>query len=348
MNASPNAKQDWLANIERNADAPPVDVDLVRAMQEGRGRDAERPSEIPSAGWKDIAIRVMRSVPSDRLLALSGGVAFFTLMAVFPGIATIVSLYGLIADKSTVIGQLNILYGILPPGVIELMKQQIVLVVGSGNDRLGLAFLVSLAIALWSANSGVSALFDALNVVYGEREKRSILHLYTTTLVVTVGSVLFVVIALVGVVVLPATLHLVGLPSLTESAVQVLRWPILLGAVMIGLAVLYRVGPSRNDAQWRWLSWGCIIAALLWLAASMLFSWYVASFDSYNRIYGSLGAAIGFMTWTWLSIFIVLIGAKVNAEMEHQTAQDTTEGPAKPLGERGANMADHVGVSTEE
>jgi membrane protein len=348
MTAAGEDKQDWLASHARNADAPPADADLVRAMQEGRGRDAETPSDIPSAGWKDIATRVVWSVPTDRLVALSGGVAFFTLMAIFPGIATVVSLYGLIVDRHTVVGQLNLLYGILPPGVIELMKEQIILVVEKGSNTLGLAFCLSFAIALWSANSGVSALFDALNVIYGEKEKRSIMGFYATTLAVTSGSILFIVTVLVAVVVLPATLHLFGLPSLTESALQVVLWPILFAAVVIGLAVLYRVGPSRNEAQWRWLSWGSVVAALLWVAASMVFSLYVASFDSYNRIYGSLGAAVGFMSWTWISIFIILIGAKLNAEMEHQTAHDTTEGRPKPLGERGAHMADHVGASVDE
>jgi membrane protein len=341
-------RHDWVAEHERNAGAPPVEVDLVRAMQEGRGREAESPGEIPPLGWKDITLRILWSVPADRLVALSGGVAFFTLLAIFPGIATVVSLYGLIADVHMVVGQVDLLYGILPPGVLDLMKQQILLVVGKGTDTLGLAFIVSFAIAFWSANSGVSALFDALNVVYGEKEKRSIIHLYSTTFAVTLGFVVFLVLALAGVVVLPTTLHLFGLPSLTESAVQIVRWPILLATVAFALAVLYRVGPSRNDAQWRWLSWGSAAAAILWVAASMLFSWYVASFDSYNRIYGSLGAAVGFMSWTWISIFIVLLGAKLNAEMEHQTAQDTTEGGPRPLGERGATMADHVGASVDE
>jgi membrane protein len=341
-------KDDWLADHERNAVAPPADADLLRAMQEGRGREAESPSEIPIEGWKDVGKRVFNALFENRLMALSGGVAFFVLLSVFPAIATVVSLYGLIADTHTVAAQLSLLVGILPDGVLELIRNQINLVVGSANDRLGLAFFVSFAIALWSANSGVSALFDALNVVYGEKEKRSLVKFYATTLAVTLSSILFIVATLTTVIGLPATLHLFGLSALTEISLQILRWPLLLFTVMLGLAVLYRVGPSRRDAQWRWLTWGSAIAAVLWIAASMLFSWYVASWDSYNRIYGSLGAAIGFMTWTWLSILIVLIGATFNAEMEHQTAQDTTEGRPKPLGERGAHMADHVGASAEE
>ena len=348
MTGTVEDKQDWLAQHDRNADAPPVDTDLLRAMEEGRGRDADAPTEIPAAGWKDIAMRVLWSVPANRLLALSGGVAFFTLMAIFPGIATIVSVYGLVADSHTVVEQLDLLYGILPPGVIELIKQQILLVVGQGNDRLGVAFLVSFAIALWSANSGISALFDALNVVYGEKEKRSIMCFYGTTLAMTAASILFVVTALITVVGLPTILHLFGLPPPTKNALQIMRWPMLLVSVVIALSVLYRIGPSREEAKWRWISLGSLLAAFLWVGASMLFSWYVQSFDSYNKIYGSLGAAIGFMTWAWLSVLVVLLGATLNAEMEHQTAQDTTEGRPKPLGQRGANMADHVGASVDE
>jgi membrane protein len=348
LSAALEDRRDWRAQVERDADAPPVDVDLARAMEEGRGREADTPGEIPIAGWRDIGVRLFWAIPADRLIALSGGVAFFTLMAIFPGIGTVVSLYGLFADRHTAVGQIDLLYGILPPGVIELIKQQVVLVVDKGSNTLSLAFLISVAILFLSANSGMSALFDALNVIYGEKEKRSLPRFYATTLAVTAGSVAFLVITLAAVVGLPTALPFLGLPTLTENSLRIVRWPILLLTVMVCLAILYRVGPSRNDAKWRWLSWGSALAALLWVAASMVFSWYVASFDSYNRIYGSLGAAVGFMSWTWISIFIVLLGAKLNAEMEHQTAQDTTEGGPRPLGERGAHMADHVGASVDE
>src|SRR6478609_1050270 len=210
-------KQDWLAKHEQAADAPPAESDASRALQRGRGRAAVRPSEIPSLGWKDIVYRVFWSISTDRLVALSGSAAFFTLLALFPAVATVVSLYGLFADKHTVIGQLNLLYGVLPAGVIELLKQQILLVVEKGNDKLGVAFLVSLAIALWSANSGMSALFDALNVIYGEKEKRSLLRLYATTFAITVGTIAFIVLALAGVVVMPALLWRFGFPALTET-----------------------------------------------------------------------------------------------------------------------------------
>ena len=207
------------------------------------------------------------------------------------------------------------------------------------TDTLGVAFVIGLLIAIVSANSGMVALFDALNVVYGEREKRSIVHLYTTTFLFTLAGIVFVILALIGLVIIPLALRFIGLAAKTEALISVFRWPVLLVTVGASLAFLYRYGPSRRDARWRWVTWGSIFAATLWIAASMLFSWYVATFDSYNRVYGSLGAGIGFMVWLWISAVIVLLGGEVNAEMEHQTARDTTEGGPRPLGLRGATMA---------
>ncbi|MEP7173381.1 MAG: YihY/virulence factor BrkB family protein [Aestuariivirga sp.] len=208
---------------------------------------------------------------------------------------------------------------------------------------MGAAFIVGLLVAFFSANSGIAALFDALNVVYGEREKRSIVQLYTTTFLFTLAGIVIVILALIGLVITPLILKFVGLTTSTEILISIIRWPVLLVTVGASLAFLYRYGPSRRDAKWRWVTWGSVIAAFLWIAASMLFSWYVATFDSYNRIYGSLGAGVGFMIWLWISAVIVLLGGEVNAEIEHQTARDTTEGRPKPLGSRGATMADHVG-----
>jgi membrane protein len=189
----------------------------------------------------------------------------------------------------------------------------------------------------------VAALFDALNVVYNEREKRSFLRFYLITLLFTVAGMTFVIIAIGAVVVLPVSLRLIGLEAMTGRLFFILRWPFLLVAVSVSLAFIYRYGPSRRDAKWRWVSLGSIVAGLLWIGVSMLFSWYVATFDSYNRIYGSLGAGIGFMVWLWISAVIVLLGAQLNAETEHQTSRDTTEGRPKSMGSRGAMMADHVG-----
>jgi membrane protein len=321
---------------------------LKRARQAGRGRSASEPGEIPARGWSDILWRVFYSISDNRLVAMSGGVAFFALMAIFPAFATIVSLYGLFANAQTIIDHLSLLSGIFPESVLELFRQQVLLVAGKSNDTLGMAFLVGFLIALWSANSGMAALLDALNVVYGEREKRTLTRFYTTSLLFTLGSVLFVLAALCGVVVLPIALSLLRMDTIAEQFVSIARWPALLVVVGAALAAIYRFGPSRREARWGWVTWGSVMASLMWIGASMIFSWYVATFDSYNRIYGSLGAAVGFMTWIWISILVVLLGAEVNAEMEHQTACDTTEGAPKPLGRRGSIMADHVGAAASE
>ena len=157
------------------------------------------------------------------------------------------------------------------------------------------------------------------------------------------GQPVLVLFAIAGVVVLPLMLKFIGLATTTEWLLAILRWPVLFVIIVVSLACIYRYGPSRKDARWRWVTWGSIVGALLWMGTSMLFSWYVATFDTYNKIYGSLGAGVGFMIWLWISAAVVLLGAELNAQMEHQTARDTTEGDSEPLGSRGAMMADHVG-----
>ena len=331
---------DWRAEVGARSN-PGLSVDLARAREPGRGREANTPEQIPPRGWRDILWRVFWSVSEDRILSTSGSVAFFALLAVFPGIAAIVSLYGLFADASTIGKHLSLLSGFLPGGVLQLFAET--LIFRQGNETLGTAFVVGLLIAVGSANSGMAALFDALNVVYDEREKRSLVRFYATTFLFTLAGIVFVILAITGVVVLPIMLKFVGLASTTEWLLAVLRWPVLLVTIVVSLAFIYRYGPSRRDARWRWVTWGSILGALLWIATSMLFSWYVATFDTYNRIYGSLGAGVGFMVWLWISAVIVLLGGELNAQMEHQTARDTTEGGSKPLGSRGAMMADHVG-----
>jgi membrane protein len=337
-----NKGHDWRAEVGAESNSG-RSVDFARASEPGRGREATTPEQIPSRGWRDILLRVFWSISEDRILSTSGSVAFFALLAIFPGIAAIVSLYGLFADASTIGNHLSLLSGFLPDGVLQLIAEQITLISRQGNETLGTAFAVGLLIAVGSANSGMAALFDALNVVYDEREKRTLIRFYSTTFLFTLAGIVFVIVAITGVVLLPLMLKFVGLATTTEWLLAILRWPILFMTLVVSLACIYRHGPSRRDARWRWVTWGSILGALLWIAASSLFSWYVAAFDSYNATYGSLGAGVGFMVWLWLSTVIVLLGGELNAEMEHQTARDTTEGGPKPLGSRGAMMADRVG-----
>ena len=204
---------------------------------------------------------------------------------------------------------------------------------------MGFGAVIGLLTALWSANQAMKALVDALNVVYEEKEKRGFFRRLAVTMAFTLGGILFVLLAVAAVVVLPVALNFVGLGGL-ETVLKLARWPLMLAAIGLFLAVVYRYGPSRDAAKWRWVSWGSAVASVVWVIGSVAFSWYVTNFGNYNETYGSLGAAIGFMTWIWLSSIVVLAGAELDAEMEHQTARDTTTGPERPMGARGAKMAD--------
>ena len=313
-----------------------------------RGRHAQTPAQIPPAGWRDVALRVFHGISENRITTISGGVTFFVLLALFPGLAGLISLYGLFADSTTIAQHLNSLDGILPEGGMQILRDQLQQLTSQPPQKLGfatLASLASLAISLWSANGGIKAMFEGLNAVYEENEKRSFIKLNAISLALTLAAVAFVIASLLAITVVPKLLSFLDLPGISEI-VNYARWPVLLVVASLMIAVVYRFGPSREQPQWRWISPGSIFAAVTWIAASLLFSWYTAHFGSYNKTYGSLGAAVGFMTWIWISTMVILIGAKINAELEHQTVADTTAGTPAPRGERGARMADTVGRST--
>ena len=301
------------------------------------------PSEIPARGWKDILVRTYGELGEDRVVAIAAGVTFYVLLAIFPAIAALVSLYGLFADPQTIGTHLKDAGAVLPGGAVDIIGEQINSLVAQGGKTLGLTFFTGLAISLWSANAGIKALIDALNVVYGEKEKRGFFKLNALSLTFTVGIIAFMLLAMGAMVALPIVLDQVGLGRLTEVLIKLARWPVMFLAAALVIALLYRYGPSRDTAKWRWVSWGSALAAIVWIVASILFSWYAANFGSYNKTYGSLGAAIGFMTWIWISTIVILVGAELDAEMEHQTARDTTEGKPRPMGARGARMADTIG-----
>jgi membrane protein len=319
----------------------------IRVADEERGRAAETPSQIPVTGWKDIFWRIYQNVSEHRILAIAAGVTFYALLAIFPGIAALVALYSLFADPSAISNHLTDLSGVLPGGATDVIGDQLQRLTHQGGARLGFAFLLSLLISIWSANAGVKALFEALNVVYSEREKRSFLKLNAISLAFTCGALLFLLLALAALVVLPLIIDYLGLTGAAKWLVELGKWPVLLVAIAFAAVLIYRYGPSREKAQWRWLTWGSAFAAIAWLVVSVLFSWYAANFGSYNKTYGSLGAAVGLMTWMWLSSIMILLGAEFDAEMEHQTAHDTTTGASRPLGARGARMADTVGKRSD-
>src|SRR5689334_14244834 len=309
-----------------------------------RGREAASPAEIPAKGWKDILWRVYGNVGDHRILALAAGMTYYSILAIFPALAALVAIYGLFSDPASIAKHLDEVTGFIPGGAVEIAREQLTRVASKGGQALGFAFIVGLAVSLWSANAAMKSLFDTLNIVYGEQEKRGFVKLNAISLSFTVAAIAFVLIALGAVVAVPVILNYVGLSDVVELVIRWARWPALFAAVALALACSYRFGPSREAPRWRWLTWGSVVATLLWVAASALFSWYAANFGTFNETHGSLGAAIGFMTWLWISAIVILLGAELNAEMEHQTVRDTTTGKPKPLGTRGAKMADTVGA----
>jgi membrane protein len=312
---------------------------------DARGRQATTPAQIPAPGWKDVLSRVYDNIAEHRLLAIAAGVTFYVLLAIFPAIAAFVALYSLFADPATIGAHLETLSGFLPKEGLDIVGEQLRRVSAQGATALGAASLFGLLVSLWSANAGMKAIFDALNVVYQEREKRGFLKLNAISLAFTLAGMTLVALALGVMVALPPALDALGLRQTVQTTVAALRWPILFVLVALAVSVVYRYGPSRDEPRWRWVSWGGVFAAVGWLIVSALFSWYAANLGKFNETYGSLGAAVGFMLWMWLSSIVLLVGAELNAEMEHQTARDTTEGPPRPLGERGARMADTIGPS---
>ncbi|MET4476513.1 YihY/virulence factor BrkB family protein [Bradyrhizobium sp. F1.13.3] len=313
------------------------------AQGKARGRQATTPSEIPARGWKDILLRVYANISKHRVLALAAGMTYYSILAIFPAIAALVAVYGLFADPTSMTRHLDQLGGFLPGGAVDVAREQLTRVSSKGSHTLGITFAIGLGTSLWSANAAMKSLFDTLNIVHGEDEKRGFVKLNAVSLGFTLGGIVFVIAALGSIVVLPVILSYVGLSAAGDLLLRIGRWPAMFLILTLALAVIYRYGPSRETARWRWVTWGSAIAALLWIGVSGAFSWYAANFGKFNETYGSLGAIIGFMTWLWISAIVVLVGAEIDAEMEHQTVRDTTTGASKPLGARGARAADTVG-----
>lgn len=318
-------------------------------MDEGHaplGRHAASPGKIPWHGWKDIFRRVVSEFSDDRVLLVAAGGAFFLLLALFPALAAFVSLYGVISDPETIADHIAMLGGLLPRSGLDIIKGQLDNLISKTPGDLSLGFLGGLALALWSANSGIKTMFQAMNVAYDEKEKRGFFKLNFVSFCFTLGAMVIGILFIVSVGVVPAALALAGLEGQTEWLISIARWPVVLLVCWAGISVIYRYGPSRSRAEWAWIRWGSFLAAAVWLIASILFSWYLQNFANYDATYGSLGAAIGLMMWTWISLIILILGAELNSEIEHQTKLDSTIGPDKPIGERGAVMADTVGGSS--
>ncbi|MFX0544447.1 YihY/virulence factor BrkB family protein [Roseovarius sp. S1116L3] len=307
------------------------------------GRDAQKPSGIPAKGWKDIALRVKDEMARDHVGLIAAGVAFYALLAIFPALTALLAIGGLMLEPSQIVNQLQTFSEVMPEQVASIILDQAEEVAGSREGGLGLAAVLGILLALYSASKGVGSLIEGLNVAYDEEEERGFIWLKVITFGLTIALILGVIVAMVLMMAVPAALAFVQLGPVVEMAVTAGSWLLLLIMLSVALTFLYRFGPDRDRPEWRWTSPGSTVACVVWLIASIGFAIYAANFGSYNESFGSLGGAIVLLMWLWISAYIVLMGAELNAEMEAQTRYDTTIGEDEPMGERGAEKADRLG-----
>lgn len=310
-----------------------------------RGRHIKKPRNMPLLGWRDILLRVRNRLDTDNLGLIAGGVAFFFLLAIFPAISAMVAIYGLVNDPTDMQEQFQSFSQLLPTEASEIILSQLQEVTRQSSASLSMGALLGMLFAFWSSMKGMLAMIRALNVVNLEDEKRGFFELRFFAFFLTACSVIFVVVCLFLIAFIPLLLNNLGLASFSETLFSLLRWPLLTVMILVMLAIIFRFAPSRNNARWVWIMPGTIVAVVLWLIGSILFSWYTSNYAQYNATYGSLGAVIVLLLWFYLTAYIVLIGGVLNSEMEHQTGVDTTIGEEKPIGQRKAEVADTWGES---
>jgi len=306
------------------------------------GEQAETPVGIPPRGWWQVIKRAFRESSADNVPMLAGGVAFFAFLAVFPALIAALTLYGLLADPAQVAQQVQGIAAALPRSAQPLLTEQLTSVTQSSGGALTAGLAISLLAALWSASSGTGNLITAVNLAYDEEESRGFVKLRVTALGLTLGGIVFVLLTLTLVAVVPVALDNLGLGVVGRVVAQVVRWVLLVGVVVVGLAVVYRVAPDRASPRFRWVSAGALVATVLWIIGSVAFSLYVNFFGNYNKTYGALAGVIVLMLWLFLTTYIVLLGAEINAESERQTVRDTTHGEPQPMGRRRAEAADSL------
>ncbi len=312
-----------------------------------RGRTAETPIEIPALGWKDIAFRVKDEIAADRVGLIAAGVAFYGLLALFPAIAALIAISGLIVEPSQIVDQLDSLSGLMPEEVISIVTAQATEVAGSREGGLSLAAIFGVLIALYSASKGMASLIEGINVAYDEEEERGFVWLKMVTFALTLFLMIGLLVALMATLGLPAVLAVLDFGAVFEFLMTAGLWVGLFLLTVFGLSVLYRYAPSRDGPEWKWASPGAIVACLIWVIASAGFAFYVGNFGSYNESFGTLAGVIVLLMWFWISAFIILLGAELNAEMEAQTRTDTTKGPDQPMGSRDAVKADTLGDAAD-
>ena len=321
----------------------PASARKAEVAEPGRGRAATRPTQIPAKGWMDVLWRVKDEVSADHVGLVAAGVAFYGLLAIFPAITALMAIAGLIYDPTGIVDALSGIAGVIPEQAAEILLAQAQEVAGGQEGGLTLGLILGLGLALWSASAGVGSLIEGINLAYDEKETRGFVKLKLVTLALTVAMILGVLLAAAFIVAVPIALQFLAFAPAMEALIRVLSYVPLALIVIVGLGTLYRFGPDRDPARWRWLAPGTLAAAVLWLVASVGFSVYVGNFGSYNETFGSLGGVVVMLMWMWISAYVILLGAEINSEAEAQTARDTTTGPREPMGHRGAVKADEIG-----
>ncbi len=311
----------------------------------GVGRDAHSPIAIPWRGWKQVMRRVFSEISSDKISLVAAGCAFYATLALFPAISMLVSLYGLVFDPATVEPQLLTIREFVPPAAFQLIDERVHTLVSHGNGTLGVGLLVSTLLTLWSASTGTKSMISALNLAYEETERRGFIRFQAIGITMTLCAIMGVILAIAILVFMPVALDFVGLTAYAAGLIRLGSGAVLVLFVALALSMLYRFGPCRRAARWKWVTPGSLLATVLWLIASALFSFYVAHIATYDATYGPIGAVIAIMMWFWVSAYVVLLGAELNAELELQTEHDSTQGGPAPIGQRGAYVADHVAES---
>lgn len=326
----------------KDSDTKPADCGEDSSATE-RGRQAQSPMQIPWSGWMDVLWRVYREVNKDNVLDVAASAAFYGVLALYPALLATISMYGLLSDPTDVIHQARRLSVVLPASARTAIMTQMLEIARGSHAELSVGLLLSLGFAFFSASSGVAALMRGISAVYDEVDTRGWLRVRLLAISFTCGVSLFVIASVSIITFLPGVLTRVGLGQVPLLFVQLLRWPMLAAATMVGLAILYRYAPNRTPAQWKWVMPGAMLATLIWVLGSLAFSAYAENFGRFNRTYGTIGGAVVLSLWMYVSALAILLGAELNAELEHQTSVDSTIGPPRPMGERGASVADNVG-----
>src|SRR5689334_10032943 len=342
--AAKAAEEEAAQHPQPDADRTPKDAPSEQTLP---GVHAEKPTQIPLKGWKQIVKRAWAENKADNMPIIAGGVAFFGFLSIFPALIALISIYGLVASPESVAKQVENLSQQLPDSAASLIKDQLTSIVDNSGSALSISLVISILAALWSASGGIGNLITAVNLAYDEVEARNFIKLKLTSLALTLGGIVFVLITFGLVAVVPAVITALPLGVVGTILAQIATWVVLLGVFAGALAILYRVAPDRDAPKFRWVSLGAVIVTLMWAAVSLGFALYVNNFGSYDKTYGAIAGVIVLMLWLYLTCYLVLLGAEINSEAEHQTAHDTTKGEPEPMGARDAQMADTLPDSPE-